>query len=73
MEAGRREPGSLTGTMKVRVPLMPNCFGAFMRLLLIGIINPNTDDSFTLNGLLFALLLFEIDEPRLVRGVILYT
>lgn len=72
MEAGRREPGNLTGTIKVRVLVMSNCFGAFIRLLLLGIVNSNTDDSFTLNGLFSALLFFEIAEPRLVRGVILY-
>ena len=72
MEAEGREPTSLTGPMKVRVALMPCCCGAIFRLLLLCIFYSNTDESFTLNGLLFALLYFEIDEPLLVRGVIVY-
>ncbi len=72
MEAGRREPDNLTGTITVRVLSMLHCSGAFVRLLLVCILYSNTYDSFTLNGLLFALLLFEIDEPLFVRGVILY-
>ena len=70
MEAGRREPDNLTGTITVRVLLMLHCSGALVRLLLVCILYSNTNDSFTLNGLLSALLLFEIDEPLFVCGVI---